>query len=158
MNNQTQSTHNINDFAYRYHQEISKQRISALNKILSKMILYKGDVLTTVDLIECANLVSSSPIFEELDEAINQFKEDINDAYQYVMFESKRIKAELKIIGKCNNFWISSQPMVCPDDIRRYLDYMTVSYMDTIKNLTRLCQYIEINILDLDDQKMKYLN
>lgn len=128
----------FNEIAERNHNIMFKQRIYAINKIMNRL---NSQIADTLLFVETCKL--DVAIITSLETLATQV---FSKAHQDYL----RIKQDLRTISKCNHYWIAIQIITTEDDLRRYYDFMNMSYRTLVKDLSRFCHYVESNILTMN--------
>ena len=131
---------NFNDLALCHHNAISGQRIYALNKMHAKLNEELDNAQKFLD-SSSANNVHSYKV-----------QSIIIAAYNYTQENVQSIKQAISITRRCNYLWVNIQSIVCEDDLRRYYDFMNMSYAQIVKDIVNLSQYIEKKMIEIRDQ------
>lgn len=124
----------LNEVALHHHNIAFKQRMYAINQIMHRLNDEVSDAL----------LFTKST---NVDRAIvAPFEDMVMEVVKYAHEEAICVKHDLRMVSRCNHFWIDIQPIVGKDDMRRYFDFMHMSYKKIIKDVAKLCQYVETRI------------
>lgn len=134
----------LNDVARTRHNTVLDQRVQAINNAVSRYATASIDTLMFIETLQIGSNITKPVI------------DDIRTMTRVVSNVSTKLRSDIKVIGRCNNYWIQMQPIVCDDDMLRYLDFMQVSYHATVKDIIWLNEYIDNNILAINDHR-KYL-
>lgn len=125
----------LNQIAQHHHDGIINQRIAAINNTLSKLIQEAHVALATIDRSETKD-----------NSAIVDLKASIADVLKIANGEVARIKREISIIRQCNYCFLKIQPIIGEDDLRRYSDFLIMTYKKVTKDVTKFCVVCELNI------------
>lgn len=134
----------LNQIAQQHHNRVINERIAAINNMQSK--LHAATKQTVLFLISC----------KAKTQELVEFDEKIAETIDIMELELSAIKRDIGITRKCNHLYIQINPIVCENDLRRYYDFMFMSYVTISREITKFCQTINRVLTQLEREKAQF--
>ena len=137
----------LTEIAQHYHDVTISQRITAMNNIFSRL---SNEAQCTLSVIDTLSNIDH--------EEIQKVKLSVADVVKIAENEISRIKREMQIISHCNYCLLQIQPILDDPDLRRYFDFLIMSYRKVTRDVTKFCHVGDLNIaqfIELPDRLRK---
>lgn len=136
----------LNEIATLHHDMVINQRIFAINKAMDRLNAEARQVLDSI---------SALPIQNTNSKCLIDFVNKKQKAYR---FEFDRIKKDISIVRNCNYLFIQIHPILCESDLRRYLDFMRMSYRTVERDFIKFCSNGDLVIESYQQKTKKIIN
>lgn len=124
-----------------HHNKITRDRINALNNMQSS--LFHESKQFIMFLLSC-DIKSKS---------LKDFDKRVSDTVDVMTLELDEIKKDIQITSRCNHLYLQTNPILCEDDLRRYYDFMFMSYVTISRDITKICQNIDRVLTQLKKER-----
>ncbi len=124
----------MNDFAQTCHRTYYSQRMNAI-AIAIRRINQAAD--ESLEILANTNISPSiaDPLVDHINNTANLFEEEFS-----------KLRRDFKLKKQVNQYWILLQPILCDNDLSRYLDFMKMSYRHEVAMLIKLVNQVDLHI------------
>ncbi len=119
-------------FASRYHTQMTNNRIVALNRLQSNL---SDATREFMDLFTKYRLSTNN--------AACGILRGIEDTNANIKNEITTLKREFGIVKHCNHQYLMINTLQTDDDLRRYIDFMFITYHKYVREISNICQVME---------------
>ncbi len=129
----------MNDITRICHDTYFSQRMNAINNAKKRLNQAADESL---EILTNTNITSSiiDPIIDDINSIVNQFDE---------LFSN--LRRDFKLKKQASQYWIMLQPIMCDNDLIRYLEFMQMCYRQEITTLIKLVNQVELHIEQFDN-------